>query len=85
MFKRLSSEASLRHLTVLCGGEVGQFKPAARLRLVLCGDDARAQGDRADPDIKITRWKSKPEKQKQTFELINISSIVCRNFIREPL
>ena len=55
IFRRLSSEASLRHLTVLWGGEVGQFNPAARLRLVLCGEVARAQGDKADPDIKITR------------------------------
>ena len=55
ILRRLSREASLRHLTVLWGGEVGQFNPAARLRLVLCGDVALAQGDKADPDIRITR------------------------------
>ena len=55
ILRRLSKEASLRHRTVLCGGEVGQFNPAARLRLVLWGEVALAQGDKADPDIKMTR------------------------------
>ena len=28
--------------------------------LVLCGAEARAQEDRAEPDIRITRWNNMP-------------------------